>query len=106
MKGRNFTPDAGCYVYAGDSAIMKLRDWYRQSRVHTTLTLNNENMVITKAALQQWKTTKDQDVLTYINQATTSSIINEPYYLWIRNILSLLTVLLVRQRALLEFTFS
>jgi heparan-sulfate lyase len=67
VKGRNFTPDAGCYVYAGDSSIMKLRDWYRQTRVHSTLTLNNANMVITKAALQQWKTTKDLDVLTYTN---------------------------------------
>lgn len=67
VKGRNFTPDAGCYVYAGDSAIMKLRDWYRQSRVHSTLTLNNENMVITKAAQRQWKTTKDLDVLSYTN---------------------------------------
>lgn len=67
VKGRNFTPDAGCYVYAGDSSIMKLRDWYRQTRVHSTLTLNDENMVITKAAQQQWKTAKDMDVLTYTN---------------------------------------
>ncbi|AHF16202.1 heparin-sulfate lyase HepC [Niabella soli] len=67
IKGRNFTPDAGCYVYAGDSTIMKLRNWYRQTRVHSTLTLNNENMVITKAALQQWKTRKDLDILTYTN---------------------------------------
>lgn len=67
VKGRNFTPDAGCYVYAGDSTIMKLRDWYRQSRVHSTLTLNNENMVITKAARQQWKTADDLDVLSYTN---------------------------------------
>ncbi len=67
VKGRNFTPDAGCYVYAGDSSIMKLRDWYRQTRVHSTLTLDNENMVITKAAQQQWKTTENLDVLTYTN---------------------------------------
>ncbi|WP_300602428.1 heparin-sulfate lyase HepC [Niabella sp.] len=71
IKGRNFTPDAGCYVYAGDSTIMKLRDWYRQTRVHSTLTLNNENMVITKAALQQWKTGRDLDILTYTNPSYT-----------------------------------
>lgn len=67
IKGRNFTPDAGCYVYAGDSAIMKLRDWYRQTRVHSTLTLDNKNMDITKAHLQQWKTSKDLDILRYTN---------------------------------------
>lgn len=67
IKGRNFTPDAGCYVYAGDSAIMKLRDWYRQTRVHSTLTLNNKNMVITKAHLQQWETGKALDILRYTN---------------------------------------
>ena len=67
VKGRNFTPDAGCYVYSGDAEIMKMRDWYRQTRVHSTLTLNNENMVITDAKLDKWKTDKNLDVLTYTN---------------------------------------
>ncbi|ANH80495.1 heparinase [Niabella ginsenosidivorans] len=67
IKGRNFTPDAGCYVYAGDSTIMKLRNWYRQTRVHSTLTLDNANMVITQAQQQQWKTGKGLDILTYTN---------------------------------------
>ena len=67
IKGRDFTPDAGCYVYAGDSAIMKLRDWYRQTRVHSTLTLNNDNMVTTNARMQKWKTGKAFDILTFTN---------------------------------------
>lgn len=71
IKGRNFTPDAGCYVYSGDAEIMKMRDWYRQTKVHSTLTLNNENMVITDAKLNKWKTDKNLDVLTYTNPSYT-----------------------------------
>lgn len=67
VKGRNFTPDAGCYVYSGDAEIIKLRDWYRQTRVHSTLTLNNENMVITNAKLNTWETSQTLDVLCYTN---------------------------------------
>lgn len=67
VKGRNFTPDAGCYVYSGDAEITKLRDWYRQTRVHNTLTLDNKNMVITKAVQQKWETSKNLDQLTYTN---------------------------------------
>jgi heparan-sulfate lyase len=67
VNGRNFTPDAGCYVYSGDEEITKKRNWYRQTRVHSTLTLNNQNMVITKAQQNKWETGKNLDVLTYTN---------------------------------------
>ncbi|WP_245723771.1 heparin-sulfate lyase HepC [Pedobacter steynii] len=67
VNGRNFSPDAGCFVYSGDVEIMKQRDWYRQSRVHSTLTLDNQNMVITKAEQQKWETGKNLDVLSYTN---------------------------------------
>jgi len=67
VNGRNFTPDAGCYVYSGDEEITKKRNWYRQTRVHSTLTLNNQNMVITKAQQNKWEPGKNLDVLTYTN---------------------------------------
>ena len=67
VKGRNFTPDAGCYVYSGDAEITKMRNWYRQTRVHSTLTLDNQNMVITKAQENKWETGKNLDILTYTN---------------------------------------
>ncbi|HBG26708.1 MAG: hypothetical protein A2Y10_09150 [Planctomycetes bacterium GWF2_41_51] len=38
--GTHFMPDSGCYVYGGD---IEWRNWFKQSRVHQTLTLNNEN---------------------------------------------------------------
>jgi heparan-sulfate lyase len=67
VKGRNFTPDAGVYVYSGDAEINKLREAYRQTKVHQTLTLDDQNMVITKAQLQKWVTSSTRDVLTYTN---------------------------------------
>lgn len=67
IKGRNFMPDAGCYVYSGDAEIMKMRDWYRQSKVHQTLTLDNQNMLITNAKLNKWQTGDKMDLLTATN---------------------------------------
>ncbi|MNX98494.1 Heparin-sulfate lyase precursor [compost metagenome] len=67
VNGRNFTPDAGCFVYSGDAEIMKQRNWFRQTRVHSTMTLNNQNMVITKAQQNKWTTSNNLDVLTFTN---------------------------------------
>ncbi|MEI6948619.1 heparin-sulfate lyase HepC [Paraflavisolibacter sp. H34] len=67
VKGRNFTPDAGVYVYSGDAEVMKLREAYRQTRVHNTLTLDNRNMAITNARLEHWDPTPGREVLTYTN---------------------------------------
>ncbi len=44
IKGRNFFPDSGSYVYAGSAEVNKQRAWFKQTRVHNTLTLNRENM--------------------------------------------------------------
>lgn len=38
--GRNLMPDAGSYIYSGDR---ESRAWFRQTKVHQTLTLNGEN---------------------------------------------------------------
>ncbi|MBB2952187.1 heparin-sulfate lyase HepC [Sphingobacterium sp. JUb56] len=67
IKGRNFMPDAGCFVYSGDAEINKLREEYRQTKVHNTLTLNDKSMVITKAKLEKWESNTDLDILTYSN---------------------------------------
>ena len=67
VKGRNFTPDAGCYVYSGDAEVMKQRNWFRQTRSHSTLTLNDSNMVITKAVQNNWQTGNEMDLLSYTN---------------------------------------
>ncbi len=67
VKGRNFMPDAGCYVYSGDSAITRMRNWYRQTMVHKTLTLDNKNMETSNARLIQWQGNGNLQQLTYSN---------------------------------------
>lgn len=88
VKGRNFTPDTGCYIYSGDAEITKMRNWYRQTRVHSTLTLDNQNMVITKAQQNKWETGKNLDILTYanpsyadLNHQRTVLFIDQKYFL-------------------------
>ncbi len=88
VKGRNFTPDSGCYIYSGDAEVTKMRNWFRQTRVHSTLTLDNQNMVITKAEQKKWKTSKNLDILTYTNPSYTNLnhersvlFINEKYFI-------------------------
>ncbi|RBQ07948.1 heparin-sulfate lyase HepC [Pedobacter miscanthi] len=88
VKGRNFTPDAGCYIYSGDAEVNKKRNWYRQTRVHSTLTLDNQNMVITKAQQNIWTTGKNLDILTYtnpsyadLNHQRTVLFIDQQYFL-------------------------
>ena len=67
-----------------------MRNWFRQTRVHSTLTLNNENMIITKAGQNKWKTSKNLDVLTYTNPSYTNLnhqrsilFIDQKYFLFI-----------------------
>ena len=54
--GRNFFPDSGCYIYGGDAAIQAQRDWFRQSAVHNTLTLDGRNIEHPESRLLSWST--------------------------------------------------
>lgn len=67
IKGRNFFPDAGSYVYGGDDEVLAQRNWFRQTMVHKTLTLDNKNLEVTDSKLLLWKTGKKEDVLVYEN---------------------------------------
>jgi len=57
-KGRNFFPDSGSYVYAGNAKVTAERDWFRQTRVHNTLTLDNRNLESTTSKRLLWDDTK------------------------------------------------
>ena len=61
--GRTLMPDAGSYIYSGDP---EGRNWFRQSKVHQTLTLNGVN---TKYApkLLKWETGNNLDILVVEN---------------------------------------
>ena len=65
-KGVNLMPDSGAYVYSGNAEIMALRNWYRQTRVHQTLTLDNQNIEL-KAKQLYWGSQGDTDILVYEN---------------------------------------
>ncbi len=66
VKGRNFFPDSGSYVYGGDEEVLKEREWFRQTRVHNTLTLDRANIDSNSKCIY-WNTSDDLDVLKYEN---------------------------------------
>ena len=61
--GRNLMPDAGSYIYSGDP---ENRAWFRQTKVHQTLTLNGENSKYAPNLLL-WQPGKELDILVVEN---------------------------------------
>jgi len=69
LRGKNFFPDAGSYVYGGDSEVLKERNWFRQTMVHKTLTMDNKDIETTDSKCLLWNIdNKKQQVLTTENQ--------------------------------------
>lgn len=56
-------PDAGSYIYSGDP---KNRAWFRQTKVHQTVTLDGKNTTYAPKLLL-WKPEKDLDILVVEN---------------------------------------
>ena len=67
INGRNFFPDAGSYVYGGDKDVLAERNWFRQTMVHKTLTLDNANLDTTDTKCLLWETTPKLDKLVLQN---------------------------------------
>ncbi|MCB0687950.1 MAG: alginate lyase family protein [Saprospiraceae bacterium] len=65
--GVNLMPDGGSYIYSGNP---EGRAWFRQTKVHQTLTLNNENSDY-QPTLKLWKPDETLDVLVVENQSYT-----------------------------------
>ena len=61
--GRHLMPDAGSYIYSGDP---ENRAWFRQTKVHQTLTLDGANTAYAPKHLF-WQTADDLDVLVVEN---------------------------------------
>ncbi|MEN8117303.1 MAG: alginate lyase family protein [Bacteroidota bacterium] len=61
--GRNLMPDAGSYIYHGDP---EGRRWFRQTKVHQTLTLNGENSGYAPKLLK-WQPGRNLDILVVEN---------------------------------------
>ncbi|GHV00484.1 heparinase [Bacteroidia bacterium] len=66
-KGRNFFPDSGCYVYSGDDKVQAEREWFRQTRVHNTLTLDGADIERTDSKLLYWGHSCKADVVSTAN---------------------------------------
>lgn len=67
VNGRNLFPDSGSYVYAGDAEVMKLRNWFRRTDVHNTLTLDGKNLETTESVTKLWQPEGDEQVLVTEN---------------------------------------
>ncbi|RQO77101.1 heparinase [Pedobacter sp. KBW01] len=67
VKGRNFTPDAGSFIYAnvGNQENSK-RDWYRSTKAHQTLMLDDKT-IENNAKLIKWQPVGDVQELSYSN---------------------------------------
>lgn len=63
--GRNLMPDGGSYIYSGDR---ENRAWFRQTKVHQTLTLNGENSQYAPRLIL-WKPGENLDILVVENQS-------------------------------------
>lgn len=63
--GRHLMPDAGSYIYSGDP---EGRAWFRQTKVHQTLTLNGKNSAYAPK-LRLWQPGQDLDALVVENQS-------------------------------------
>ncbi|MEG1622531.1 MAG: heparinase II/III family protein [Alistipes sp.] len=69
QAGRDFFPDSGSYVYAGNEAVTAERNWFRQTRVHNTLTLDNKNIETTDSKRRLWTVTDSLVTLVTENQS-------------------------------------
>ncbi|MCL2743523.1 MAG: heparinase II/III family protein [Planctomycetaceae bacterium] len=61
--GRHLMPDSGCYIYSGDP---ENRRWFRQTKIHQTLTLDGKNTAYAPRHLY-WQTDDNLDVLVVEN---------------------------------------
>lgn len=68
FNGINLFPDSGFYVYAGDEKIMKLRNWFRQTSVHKTLTLDDKDIRRNASVTRLWKEDDKTPMLVTENQ--------------------------------------
>lgn len=67
FNGKNLFPDSGSYIYGGSPEVMKQRDWFRQTAVHNTLTLDNKNLETTQSVTRLWQPEGNVQVLVTEN---------------------------------------
>lgn len=66
-NGKNLFPDSGSYIYGGNDEVQKQRDWFRQTAVHNTLTLDNKNLETTQSVTRLWNPDSNMPILVTEN---------------------------------------
>lgn len=69
INGKNRFPDSGSYVYEGDEEVTKLRNWFRRTASHNTLTLDGKNLESRTSVTKLWKPEGDVQILVTENQS-------------------------------------
>lgn len=67
-NGRNFFPDSGVFSYYAEGGDNSQRTWYRQTRVHNTMTLDGKNHIAAGGKLIKISTEGNNDILVTENQ--------------------------------------
>ena len=67
FNGKNLFPDSGSYVFAGDEEVMRLRNWFRATAVHNTLTLDIRTIEVTESVTKLWQPEGNTQILVTEN---------------------------------------
>ena len=55
FNGKKLFADSGSYVYDGKGEVREWRQWFRQTKVHNTLTLGEKNLETTQSVTKLWE---------------------------------------------------
>lgn len=69
FNGKKLFADSGSYVYAGNGEVMEWRNWFRQTRVHNTLTLGGKDLETTDSKTLLWQPEGNVLMLVTENQS-------------------------------------
>jgi len=67
FNGRNFFPDAGSYSYGGDEEVTRMRESFRLTSMHNTLTLDNKNLETADSKCLLWDVSGSTEKLVVEN---------------------------------------
>lgn len=69
VNGKNLFPDSGSYVYEGSEEVTRLRNWFRRTASHNTLTLDGKNLENRNSITKKWQPEGDVQILVTENQS-------------------------------------
>ena len=72
FNGKKLFADSGSYVYEGKGEVMEWRRWFRQTKVHNTLTLSEKDLETTESVTKLWEPEGDIQKLVTENPSYNS----------------------------------